>query len=1177
VAEYYVGVNVEVKARALRELRGQLLEIQNISKSLSKQQLFSEIAGGGTSKSLETLANRYRTLKKEAVDFATAYTNSTARIDQSSQGLKRQADRFRELASAVKTGSAAFNIFTDAATKADFTSLFKDLKQFNAEAARTAKALQLMGMEGEGPSFGAFTSLEDLLKFKPAQTTNALQAYGNVLGDVLNQVLHGSDDYTKLAGRLREVNTELARQRQLLQDTPEAVQTNINQLSGRLITPGGTVSPPMAGPAKIRKPVGGGAAGRFAENLALGAGFPLLFGGGPGAVAGSIAGSFFGSGFGGQILGGALGQALDQAIVGAQKLGQAIATAGDSFSAVRQTGLQFNADLENTVNKYKELGKYAEANAAVQNQIAMVTGDVGGATEGITAAVTGLQSAWDGVVKAVGVTLGIIAAPFAAALALILRAVQTIFGVINFIITGVGALLKAIPGLGTAIEASNKFFVEQSQEVQDILATLDKQIDAEKKLADLAALSARYAAGSIRYSEADQKSLAIRLQLRKNAVELQKEEQRIRRENPNPMNLPSVGIRIERLIGETRRKYAAENAQFLSEKATSLYQEITNQNREIAYKRRDYELDHRDMVRETARVQEDLNREISRKAEDLDRQRLGKAAELARKEGQIRIQELENAAQRRRITGAGEVALDPTKEAVENVRAALDEYDIGRKKIDQEAADAERQRLLSILDLQIQAARFKEDTEIRIARLNIDNQRKIANINEKINRQNDAVSRQVYDRQLQVLKYQAAQSARQARVSLADIQTVTNQPTPEIKNLLDELTDAISIFERIQAEITVIQRQTPKRIPGLGALPTVGVNTQAVTAEYNALLKQIRVLEKRLDIKDRTVQLDKLQLELSARIQEEANSALQTFSSMVKEQRDQYKVQEEYSKLIAQGINPELAQELAKINIIKAERLAILDQVILELEARAVGNKALQDEVNKLKEKRRLLLEGSAAATAEAEKAQSPQKRLKDAITEVQAELNKMMDPVNQLIGLAETLGNAFGESFKGLINGSMSAQEALANLFQRTADHFLDMAARMIAAQIQMQILNIGLSFLNPAAAAANKAASAASVAQNAAALGFAGYRANGGPVSAGTPYLVGERGPELFMPRTSGSIYPNDAMGMGGANIVVNVDAGGSNVGGDPGQANQLGKVIGIAVQQELIKQKRPGGLLA
>jgi len=86
---------------------------------------------------------------------------------------------------------------------------------------------------------------------------------------------------------------------------------------------------------------------------------------------------------------------------------------------------------------------------------------------------------------------------------------------------------------------------------------------------------------------------------------------------------------------------------------------------------------------------------------------------------------------------------------------------------------------------------------------------------------------------------------------------------------------------------------------------------------------------------------------------------------------------------------------------------------------------------------------------------------------------------------------------------------------------------------------------------------------------------RATGGTVTGGKPYVVGERGPELFMPGRSGSIIPNNA--MGGANVTVNVDASGSNVEGNADQANQLGKAIGLAVQQELIKQKRPGGLLA
>jgi hypothetical protein len=52
----------------------------------------------------------------------------------------------------------------------------------------------------------------------------------------------------------------------------------------------------------------------------------------------------------------------------------------------------------------------------------------------------------------------------------------------------------------------------------------------------------------------------------------------------------------------------------------------------------------------------------------------------------------------------------------------------------------------------------------------------------------------------------------------------------------------------------------------------------------------------------------------------------------------------------------------------------------------------------------------------------------------------------------------------------------------------------------------------------------------------GISGTRASGGPVMGGGTYLVGERGPELFTPSSSGNIAPNHAMG-GGGNITVNV----------------------------------------
>jgi lambda family phage tail tape measure protein len=90
-----------------------------------------------------------------------------------------------------------------------------------------------------------------------------------------------------------------------------------------------------------------------------------------------------------------------------------------------------------------------------------------------------------------------------------------------------------------------------------------------------------------------------------------------------------------------------------------------------------------------------------------------------------------------------------------------------------------------------------------------------------------------------------------------------------------------------------------------------------------------------------------------------------------------------------------------------------------------------------------------------------------------------------------------------------------------------------------------------------------------------FGGGKAAGGPVTGGTTYLVGERGPELFMPGRNGTIVPNGA--MGGTNVTVNVDAGGTSVEGDQAQAKQLGVVVSAAVQAELVKQQRPGGLLA
>ena len=77
----------------------------------------------------------------------------------------------------------------------------------------------------------------------------------------------------------------------------------------------------------------------------------------------------------------------------------------------------------------------------------------------------------------------------------------------------------------------------------------------------------------------------------------------------------------------------------------------------------------------------------------------------------------------------------------------------------------------------------------------------------------------------------------------------------------------------------------------------------------------------------------------------------------------------------------------------------------------------------------------------------------------------------------------------------------------------------------------------------------------------------------------LMGEAGPEAILPLRRGA---DGRLGVtssqaGSVNVTVNVDASGSSVQGDQAQAKALGGVVSAAVQAEIVKQKRPGGLLA
>jgi len=210
---------------------------------------------------------------------------------------------------------------------------------------------------------------------------------------------------------------------------------------------------------------------------------------------------------------------------------------------------------------------------------------------------------------------------------------------------------------------------------------------------------------------------------------------------------------------------------------------------------------------------------------------------------------------------------------------------------------------------------------------------------------------------------------------------------------------------------------------------------------------------------------------------------------------------------------------------------------------------------------------------------------MKAALVDLNKEMAKFNDMRFQAVEFSKAFGSAFQESFKGIVKGTMSVQDAFRNMFSRIADHFLDMAAQMMANQLQRSILGMfgsafggGFGSLFSGGAglfSGGGLAGANSIPFGSVNLGLSNF-ANGGRPPVGRPSIVGERGPELFTPGVSGMITPNEMLG-GSTNIVVNVDASGSSVEGDEDEGRALGIALSAAIETELIKQKRPGGLLA
>ena len=259
-----------------------------------------------------------------------------------------------------------------------------------------------------------------------------------------------------------------------------------------------------------------------------------------------------------------------------------------------------------------------------------------------------------------------------------------------------------------------------------------------------------------------------------------------------------------------------------------------------------------------------------------------------------------------------------------------------------------------------------------------------------------------------------------------------------------------------------------------------------------------------------------------------------------------------------------LQSALADLN--KKETTGSLTEAekLLQLELRT--RLGLLKQIKDLEEGTPAVVEGARGAAAA--QVQTPRERLEGEAGRVKEELAKLTDPVNMITNAAAGIGDAFAASFKGIVDGSMTAQQGLASFFKSVADMFLDMAAQIIAKWIQMIILNTILSLFPGGAKSGGGGGFTASGAGfggsnsfstfnagGATAFGNPAFMAEGGFVTGPTSAVIGEGGEsEYVIPaskmQSAMSRYSRGARGEG----VLAGSGGGTEGGGGAAAAGPM-----------------------
>ena len=261
----------------------------------------------------------------------------------------------------------------------------------------------------------------------------------------------------------------------------------------------------------------------------------------------------------------------------------------------------------------------------------------------------------------------------------------------------------------------------------------------------------------------------------------------------------------------------------------------------------------------------------------------------------------------------------------------------------------------------------------------------------------------------------------------------------------------------------------------------------------------------------------------------------------------------------------ERRNELTQMQADKLELLYVFDADIRKI------NRTITDEKQKQLaiENRKLDLakDVKALENQEAVKAQQATKALDGLVNEIANQglvtnfekVNEAVAEISPGMQAANQAGNELFRTFEKLVFATENWRDTLVDVLKSLSSMFLKLALGNLAGGDGKGLFSFLNGSLNPSTAGSSIAplANQPNFSSNLGSVnGLAGFKAGGGRVSGASPYVVGEKGPELFVPGKTGTIVPADVFSATRSAI-----AGNGKEGGDSDAFDQNAAAIGAS----------------